>query len=232
MLRVATWNICHGSAPGRGAVPRRDLLDAVASLDADVLAVQEIERRSSRSRFTDQIRAVSARTAMQSTFARTTRVGLTGDYGIALFTRASHRATVHELPREGASEQRCAIEAVVDAPVGALTVLATHFSTRREESEQQLAFVLSRARASDGPVIVLGDLNRRPHEVLDRVEAAGLTVIETGPTYVPDPSAPPTLRIDYLAVRGLAAVGDAEVRVLPLSDHAAVAASLTLAPPI
>nr|BFF19655.1 hypothetical protein GCM10025730_31760 [Promicromonospora thailandica] len=47
-LRVATFNIQHGLGPD-GRVDNHRLADAVAGLDADVVALQEVDRRQSRS---------------------------------------------------------------------------------------------------------------------------------------------------------------------------------------
>jgi endonuclease/exonuclease/phosphatase family metal-dependent hydrolase len=48
-MRVATFNILHGRSPGDGRVDLDRLREAVASLDADVLALQEVDRGQERS---------------------------------------------------------------------------------------------------------------------------------------------------------------------------------------
>ena len=48
-MRVATFNILHGAPAGGGAADIALFAEAVASLDADVLALQEVDQRQSRS---------------------------------------------------------------------------------------------------------------------------------------------------------------------------------------
>ena len=52
-MRLATFNILHGRTPETDEVDVVALQDAVASLDADVLALQEVDRNQSRSRHHD-----------------------------------------------------------------------------------------------------------------------------------------------------------------------------------
>lgn len=53
-LRVATFNICSGRSPATGAVDPALLQAAVRKIDADVLALQEVDREQSRSALRDQ----------------------------------------------------------------------------------------------------------------------------------------------------------------------------------
>jgi endonuclease/exonuclease/phosphatase family metal-dependent hydrolase len=48
-VRLATFNVLHGRAPADGRVDLDRFASAVATLDADVLALQEVDRSQSRS---------------------------------------------------------------------------------------------------------------------------------------------------------------------------------------
>lgn len=70
-LRLATFNVLHGqrvpddgrpSATAADPAAVRPLVDAVASLDADVVALQELDRFQERSGLVDQARAVAEAT--------------------------------------------------------------------------------------------------------------------------------------------------------------------------
>ncbi|MFG2818528.1 endonuclease/exonuclease/phosphatase family protein [Kitasatospora sp. NPDC048365] len=62
-VRVATFNVLHGRRlPGPEPATAGPLVDAVAALDADVLALQELDRRQPRSGRLDQARAVAEAT--------------------------------------------------------------------------------------------------------------------------------------------------------------------------
>lgn len=59
-MRIASFNILHGRSLADGQVDDDRLATACASLDADVLCLQEVDRSQSRSHGTDQTAAVAA----------------------------------------------------------------------------------------------------------------------------------------------------------------------------
>lgn len=101
-MRIATFNILHGRSPDDGRVDVARLASAVASLDADVLGLQEVDRDQPRSLGAD-LTAVAAEAmgAVDSQFVAalsgtpgSTWMAATGDeqpgsasYGIALLSR-------------------------------------------------------------------------------------------------------------------------------------------------
>lgn len=58
-MRLASWNLLHGISPHDGAVDEGRLREASASLDADVLCLQEVDHRLPRSGGVDQAAAVA-----------------------------------------------------------------------------------------------------------------------------------------------------------------------------
>ncbi|MGH3743580.1 MAG: endonuclease/exonuclease/phosphatase family protein, partial [Mycobacteriales bacterium] len=58
-MRLASWNLLHGVAPSDGVVDAARLAAAAASLDADVLCIQEVDRDQSRSGHIDQTAVVA-----------------------------------------------------------------------------------------------------------------------------------------------------------------------------
>lgn len=52
-MRLVTWNVFHGRSPADGRVDPARLARAVAELDADVLALQEVDRGQPRSGLVD-----------------------------------------------------------------------------------------------------------------------------------------------------------------------------------
>ncbi|HET7531400.1 MAG TPA: endonuclease/exonuclease/phosphatase family protein [Mycobacteriales bacterium] len=58
-MRVATFNLLHGRTPADGHVHADRLREAVQSLDADVLGIQEVDRDQERSHGVDQTELVA-----------------------------------------------------------------------------------------------------------------------------------------------------------------------------
>ncbi|MCD2185568.1 endonuclease/exonuclease/phosphatase family protein [Actinomycetospora soli] len=58
-MRLATFNLLHGRSPADGVVDPDRLVAAVASLDVDVLAIQEVDRGQDRSGRADQTSLVA-----------------------------------------------------------------------------------------------------------------------------------------------------------------------------
>lgn len=65
-MRLATFNVLHGRSLADGLVSTKRLVEACASLDADVLCLQEIDRGQARSGGTDQTAEVARRTGAAS----------------------------------------------------------------------------------------------------------------------------------------------------------------------
>ena len=72
LVRFATWNISSARSPADGRVDLDRFADAVAALDADVLALQEVDRDQPRSHGVDLTKAAAeAMGAQHHVFAPT-----------------------------------------------------------------------------------------------------------------------------------------------------------------
>lgn len=71
-MRLATWNVFHGRSPQDGRVDAARLARAVADLDVDVLALQEVDRGQPRSGLVDVTElAAGAMGAVEARFVPT-----------------------------------------------------------------------------------------------------------------------------------------------------------------
>ena len=200
-MRLATFNIRHQVAAA----------DVCARLDADVIGLQEVDNRARRSGRVDQAEHIARACGMHHVFAPAHRLGIRGRYGNALLSKTPIvDAAVLPLPRVGGSEPR----AVIVASTGGLSVAVTHLGRDRAESGAQLVVVVTALSARPEPRVILGDLNRRDHEV-DLLETEGFVVAGGGPTY---PSDEPTLRIDHVAADGLR-ITAVDIPATTVSDH-------------
>jgi endonuclease/exonuclease/phosphatase family metal-dependent hydrolase len=223
-MRVATYNLRHGAPAGsRPNLPA--MQSAVASLGADVIAAQEVDRRFVRSWWSDQPARLARATGLVAHFAPARSWGPFGSYGNLLLVRGGarrHRA----VPLPSMGEQRVALFAeVAVAGIGA-TVVCTHLQNRRDgrpdEAPDQLVHLLEQLRVWPEPWIVAGDLNLRPDRAVPLLQAAGLHPVVAGPTF---PAEAPRLQLDWLAVKGMT-VHHVEVPELRTSDHRPIVADL------
>jgi endonuclease/exonuclease/phosphatase family metal-dependent hydrolase len=209
-VRVATWNVEHAVRRRDGVVDVELAGRMVASLQADVVALQELDVRARRSARVDQPAAIATVASMRVEFAAARRLGLIGRYGVALSSRSLiDDVDVVRLP--GADERRVALV----ARTRGVSVAVTHLSRVRDDSARQLDVVLDHLLARPGPHLLLGDLNRREYEV-GRLAERGLTVAGGAPTY---PSDAPRLRIDHVAVSHDLAITRTGVPSVDVSDH-------------
>jgi endonuclease/exonuclease/phosphatase family metal-dependent hydrolase len=231
-VRVATFNVLHGASLADGRADAGRLATACASLDADVLALQEVDRGMDRSGGADQA-AVVATACGAADWRFVPSVGET--YGIALLSRLPVRSwTSLRLPPARSvraplfsqqtrtwvwvtDEPRVAVCARVVAPFGEVTVAATHLSFVPGLNVWQLRRLLAAVRRLPGPYLLLGDLNLPG--VLPPL-LAGYRQLVRAATY---PAPRPRAQLDHvLASRGIVAVRPGRAVELPVSDHRAV----------
>lgn len=243
-MRVATYNIRHGAPAGRRA-DLRGMQSAVASLGADVVALQEVDHHVIRSCFADQTRRFARAAGLTGHFVAARSLGPFGRYGNALLVRGVP-VRVERLALRSLGEPRAAILAtlelhgpqtgktqtgVTQTGVTQVTVLSTHLQNRRDgrpdEAPDQLDELLAALADRPGPAVLMGDLNLRPEVVSPRLAAAGMLTVPSTPTF---PADRPRLRIDWIAVRGLE-IRSWEVPDLRASDHRPIVADLVPAPP-
>lgn len=206
----------------------RTLSAAVAQLAADVVALQEVDWKVSRSWFRDQARLAASVSGHRRLDAPARPLGRYGRYGNAVLYRGRVLdADVVVLPSTG--EPRNALIARLDLGAVSATVVATHLqspsSGRRGEAQDQLDHLLGRLQEWPQPWVVMGDFNLGPDEVHPRFAGAGLVAADSPPTF---PTGRPRERIDWIGVRG-AEVLAVDVPDVRASDHRPLVADLGFA---
>ncbi|MBW3639923.1 MAG: endonuclease/exonuclease/phosphatase family protein [Actinobacteria bacterium] len=252
-MRLATFNVLHGCAPSDGLVDLDRFTTAIGELDADVLALQEVDRAQPRSHGADLTAAAAeAAGAVASRFAPALqgvpgswrRAGPTVDsaepaYGVSLVSRYpmldAFAVPLPALPFRVPMlfrGQRWPVM-VDDEPRVAVAARLVVPGGVITVACTHLSFLpcwnslqlhwLVRTLRGAGPLLLMGDLNMLPGTV---ARASGLHALASARTF---PAHAPTGQLDHvLSSRRL--LGRADVRVwdLPLSDHRALSIDLDL----
>jgi endonuclease/exonuclease/phosphatase family metal-dependent hydrolase len=247
-VRLVTFNVLHGRSPDDGRVDLDRYAEAVRSLDADVLALQEVDRDQPRSGGAD-LTAVAARAlAAEGHVFAPALAGLPGEwrqaagqepagtplYGVGLVTRcpvlSSRVVRLPALPGvvPVLFPGRRAPVLVRDEPRVAAVARLDVPGGPLTVVCTHLSFVpgwnqiqlrrLVRQFRDVRPLALLGDLNVGP-ERLARV--SGLRPLAAGLTF---PAHAPTQQLDHVLARGLAPAAPGHVLPLPMSDHRALLA--------
>jgi endonuclease/exonuclease/phosphatase family metal-dependent hydrolase len=250
-MRVATFNILHGRSPAEGRVDIGRYVEAVNSLDADVLALQEVDRNLPRSGNADLTSvAAEAMGAVEHRFVAAlsgspgaTWIAATGDeqpdsaaYGIALLSR--YPVESWQVVRLAGAPTRVPMwlrgspkpVLVRDEPRVAVAACVKTPDRELTVVNTHLSFVswwgrhqLRRLmRSFAGAEPML--LVGDLNMSLQRARAiTGLTPLAEAETF---PAAEPVEQLDHILARGDLDVAAAEARELPLSDHRALTVDL------
>jgi endonuclease/exonuclease/phosphatase family metal-dependent hydrolase len=186
----------------------------------DLVALQEVHRKTWQSRFRDQLAELQAITGMHGAFEPAYVQGH-GEFGNAFLTRGTVvSATLHPLPSIG--EPRIVIDAVVNIDGANINFYVTHLSTwaslNRKIRREQLACLARHVRTSRWPYMLCGDLNagQDAPEIAEfrKLNAAQLCGENIGPTH-------PTMnkRIDYIFADYGWEVRSARALAIGPSDH-------------
>ncbi|MSU90198.1 metal-dependent hydrolase [Rhodobacteraceae bacterium 2CG4] len=226
-LRVATYNMRKGIGLDRRRRPQR-ALDVIAALEADVVAVQEADRRLGPRRAALTAEMIAAGSDLAPARVALNEVSI-GFHGNALLLRRGLSVGAVERLHLPGLEPRGAVLADIDGPVP-FTVIALHLGLRRRDRRAQLAAALAALAARPArPAIWLGDFNEwSPDKGLEAL-TQGHRVVSPGLSYH---AARPLAALDRIATGAGIGVYDAGVCETRLSriasDHLPVWADLTL----
>jgi endonuclease/exonuclease/phosphatase family metal-dependent hydrolase len=221
-LRIALANVHYGyDVEGRQRA--LEVGELLAGLDADLIALNEVDRGWSITGSPDLLGTYQLATGLTAVFgAATDEV-----WGNALLTRLPvlevQRA---RLPRGRDALRRSVLTVVVELPDGSpLGVVVTHLShvdrqgDTRLPQAQAVAAIVARLRERGITAVVAGDLNARPGDPeLGVLEDLGLiSALPVGRRTYPD--AAPRVQIDHVLAPATIEVVSADALTTGLSDH-------------
>jgi endonuclease/exonuclease/phosphatase family metal-dependent hydrolase len=187
-LVVMTYNIAgHDELIDGDHV--RHIAEAIQRIHPDIVALQEVHRKTWQARFRDQLAELESRTGLHGYFAPS-YVRWGGAYGNAILTRGQLvKAEAHPLPCIG--EPRALLEATIRLDGATISFYVTHLTTwgrlNSKIRAEQLQCLAREVRTSRYPYLLAGDLNTGPDspeiEAFRSENVAQLASEGIGPTF-------------------------------------------------
>lgn len=231
-VRVLSYNIHFGTGVD-GKVDLNRIARVINAAKPDVVALQEVDRRTKRTNGVDQIAVLSRLTGMRYVYGRTMDYQ-GGQFGNAVLTRLPYRSAENrKIPTIGA-EARTALILKVATPCEFL-FLATHFEVKNEANRIMAAWELVRMfiLKQSQPAILAGDLNTTPGTAPMKILEKMWRIAGAGRKLLTIPVKNPTKQLDYILFRPNYRWKVISVRVLGeevASDHRPILAELELLP--
>ncbi len=199
-LRILAYNVRHGAGMD-DVVDLTRAARVIRELQPDVVALQEIDNRTTRTDGVDQAARLGELTGMHAAFGTFMNYA-GGQYGMALLSKYPlSDVTNHRLP-DGA-EPRSALAARIrpDDPASDVVIVGIHLYSSAEErlaQAQRIVDILEDERAA---VILVGDFNSTPDSPVISLLARTWTIPDKGTDHLTFPSHDPSREIDYIMYR-------------------------------
>ena len=225
-LRILTYNVHHCQGTD-GKFDYNRIAKIINDLRPDVVALQEVDRKTNRSSGVDQAAVLAELTGLHHAFGRAIDFD-SGQYGLAILSRLPI-SDVSNTPLQSlaGSEPRIALSVRVEPCSGIpdLTFIDTHLCHLNNQTRSMQTKQLNEFADPDGnmPVILAGDFNARPGSQPMNVllDSNWLDAVA------------PQSRIDYVLLRKKDPWEIIEVRIIdePIaSDHNPVIVTLRWSP--
>ncbi len=167
-VTILSYNIHHAEG-----MDRKLDLDRIAAIirdsGADVAAIQEVDKGTTRSQMVDQPAELARRSGLEHFVFGKTIDYQGGDYGNLVLSRFPIQSSrIHRFPNTAAAEQRGAVEAEIAPPGGQhFRLFATHLDFGRSsdsefDRQEAIRMVNSRVELSGQPAVFAGDFNCTP----------------------------------------------------------------------
>ena len=222
-FKVISYNTLHCSDWKRKVIDYDKIASVVGT--ADVVGMNEIRDKGTNRDYEPQVGIMSQKLGMNGYFGQA--ILFTGDnpYGNGLLSRypilRARTVPIPDPPRylcDNYKETRAVIDATLDLGFP-LHVLVTHFGLNLSEAANAVDTVVS--LIDDTPTVLMGDFNLTPDDPLlrpirDRMTDTADFFDDKGK--LSWPADEPTMKIDYVFVRGLDVVS-ADIPATVVSDH-------------
>lgn len=154
-LRVVTFNMRHAKGMD-GRVNINRTLQLLKRTEADVIALQEVDRYRLRSGFQDQAAYLAKNLGMDWRFSASLD-GAVNQYGNAILSR--YPIIDQEVKYLPGQERRSVLQVRIREGGQLLSVVTTHLSVHVEERQRQMPLLLDFLSAVHGAAVLTGDFN-------------------------------------------------------------------------
>jgi len=235
IVRVLSYNIHHGEGVD-GVFDLERLARIILSVEPDLVALQEVDRATTRSSGVDQVTELGRLTGLQAAFGKAMDFA-DGGYGNAVLSRwPLLEIENHILPAGEGHEPRVALAVRVGIGESGREILfiGTHLDHTRDPTDRMAqAGRINELLLPDAglPMILAGDLNAIPESEAMSVLLEAWTDAAVNDPEPTSPSDDPGRRIDYVLYRPANDWRVVEVRVVEekvASDHRPLLAVLQL----
>jgi endonuclease/exonuclease/phosphatase family metal-dependent hydrolase len=242
VLRVMTYNI-HGCVGADGVVNPDKIAAIIANLDADIVALQEVDISHPTREYRNQAQMIAGVLGVEHVYFPVELEGLR-QFGLAVLSRFPivgfdqfRLPNVYPLlnPR-----RRGALRTRLETPVGPINLINTHLSLFRLERRLQMNALMAgdefTAGPANEPLVFCGDLNSGPSSETYKQVSRLLTDVQTASNKAPVEATfhakSPFFRIDHIFVSSHFTPLKTEVRktadTAAASDHLPLGVDLEL----
>jgi endonuclease/exonuclease/phosphatase family metal-dependent hydrolase len=224
-IRIVTYNIKSGHGQD-GKLNLKRTAATLKDLDADIICLQEVERRRSETYFVDQARYLARKLHMQHRFGSAIDYRW-GSFGNAILFRPPIVGyNNHKLP--ALRSKRAIQEVQLMVGGNGLRVFNTHMELNHKLRLKQVeSFIVPLITAADEPAVLCGDLNETPQspavQYLNGYFQDSFHV-NSSPYLYTFPADLPKERIDYIFLNSACSAMDYRIIPTQASDHLPVLA--------
>ena len=229
-LRVLTYNIHHGEGTD-GNIDLTRTAAIIRAADADLVALQEVDRETTRTGEVDQLSELERLTGMTGVFGKAMDFQ-GGAYGVAILSRLPIAGADNQrLPGAPEREPRTALSVDVSTRSGLrIHFTNTHLDQGRESESRsaQVRFLADSLANIGEPSLLAGDFNSTADSDAMATVRSAWTDLFTAPLPV-GPDGLPRRRVDYVFGRpsaGWLTLESAFIEDRLASDHRPVLVSL------
>jgi endonuclease/exonuclease/phosphatase family metal-dependent hydrolase len=231
-VRILSYNIHHGNPPGHpNKIDLPHIAEVIKASDADVVGIQEVDIRVSRSQMVDQAKELANLTGMHYFFSKGIDLE-EGEYGTLILTK--HKIVGnkrYDLPMVEKSENRSLAVVDVELPTGQVLSFAnTHLDLKAKNKVAQANYIKELGARIENPLILVGDFNAKPSDETIKIleEQFIRNTTSNGPTH---PNTGAKNEIDYIMVGKQTKFSWKAYKTIPetyASDHLPVFAEIEI----